>query len=55
LLITRYIIVGFDEDETIEVVVGKMLTKQNKTIATAEVVQEENSTAINSAWSVSLF
>jgi nicotinamide-nucleotide amidase len=24
------IIVGFDEDETIEVVVGKMLTKQNK-------------------------
>ena len=30
------IIVGFDEDETIEVVVGKMLTKQNKTIATAE-------------------
>ncbi|MFV8355002.1 CinA family nicotinamide mononucleotide deamidase-related protein [Flavobacterium sp. XS1P32] len=30
------IIVGFDEDENIEVVVGKMLTKQNKTIATAE-------------------
>ena len=30
------IIVGFDEDETIEVVIGKMLNKQNKTIATAE-------------------
>ena len=30
------IIVGFDDDETIEVVVGKMLTKENKTIATAE-------------------
>lgn len=30
------IIVGFDEDETIEVFVGKMLTKQQKTIATAE-------------------
>lgn len=30
------IIVGFDDDETIEVVVGKMLTKQNKTISTAE-------------------
>ena len=30
------IIVGFEEDETIEVVVGKILTKQNKTIATAE-------------------
>ncbi len=30
------IIVGFDEDETIEVLVGKMLTKQQKTIATAE-------------------
>jgi nicotinamide-nucleotide amidase len=30
------IIVGFDEDETIEVVVGKLLTQQNKTIATAE-------------------
>lgn len=30
------IIVGFDDDETIEVVVGKMLIKQNKTISTAE-------------------
>ena len=30
------IIVGFDDEETIEIVVGKMLTKQNKTIATAE-------------------
>jgi nicotinamide-nucleotide amidase len=30
------IIVGFDEDETLEVVVGKLLTQQNKTIATAE-------------------
>ena len=30
------IIVGFDDDETIEVVVGKMLAKQNKTISTAE-------------------
>jgi nicotinamide-nucleotide amidase len=30
------IIVGFDEDETIEVVIGRMLTQQNKTIATAE-------------------
>lgn len=30
------IIVGFDEDETIEVMVGKMLVKQQKTIATAE-------------------
>nr|WP_315166910.1 competence/damage-inducible protein A [uncultured Flavobacterium sp.] len=30
------IIVGFDDDETLEVVVGKMLTKQNKTISTAE-------------------
>jgi nicotinamide-nucleotide amidase len=30
------IIVGFDDDETIEVVVGKMLTEQNKTISTAE-------------------
>lgn len=30
------IIVGFEEDETIEVVMGKMLKKQNKTIATAE-------------------
>ena len=30
------IIVGFDEEETIEVVVGKMLAKQQKTIATAE-------------------
>jgi nicotinamide-nucleotide amidase len=30
------IIVGFDDDETLEVVVGKILTKQNKTISTAE-------------------
>ncbi|WP_278035244.1 competence/damage-inducible protein A [Flavobacterium nitratireducens] len=30
------IIVGFEEDETIEVVVGKMLKEQQKTIATAE-------------------
>ncbi|MDI5897383.1 competence/damage-inducible protein A [Flavobacterium yafengii] len=30
------IIVGFDDDETLEVVVGKMLAKQNKTISTAE-------------------
>jgi len=30
------IIVGFEEDETIEVLVGKMLKQQQKTIATAE-------------------
>ncbi|MGO4770137.1 CinA family nicotinamide mononucleotide deamidase-related protein [Flavobacterium sp. W22_SRS_FK3] len=30
------IIVGFDDDETIEVAVGKILAKQNKTISTAE-------------------
>ncbi|MFV5697638.1 CinA family nicotinamide mononucleotide deamidase-related protein [Flavobacterium sp. ZT3R17] len=30
------IIVGFDDDETLEVVVGEMLTKQNKTLSTAE-------------------
>ena len=30
------IIVGFDEDDTIEVVVGKILAKQNKSLATAE-------------------
>lgn len=30
------IIVGFDEDETLEVVVGRILKNQNKTIATAE-------------------
>ncbi|MFV5691789.1 CinA family nicotinamide mononucleotide deamidase-related protein [Flavobacterium sp. LT1R49] len=30
------IIVGFDDDETLEVVVGKILTKQHKTISTAE-------------------
>jgi len=30
------IIVGFDDDETLEVVVGKLLAKQNKTLSTAE-------------------
>ncbi|MBF6642495.1 CinA family nicotinamide mononucleotide deamidase-related protein [Flavobacterium sp. J49] len=30
------IIVGFDEDETIEVIIGRLLTQQRKTIATAE-------------------
>lgn len=30
------IIVGFDDDETLEVVIGKLLTQQNKTVATAE-------------------
>jgi nicotinamide-nucleotide amidase len=30
------IIVGFDEDETIEVVLGRLLTKHKKTISTAE-------------------
>ncbi|MDI1317249.1 CinA family nicotinamide mononucleotide deamidase-related protein [Flavobacterium sp.] len=30
------IIVGFDENETIEVVIGKLLTQQGKTISTAE-------------------
>ena len=30
------IIVGFDEDETLQVVIGKLLTQQNTTIATAE-------------------
>ena len=30
------IIVGFDEDETIEVVLGRLLTQQQKTISTAE-------------------
>ena len=30
------IIVGYDDEETIEVVLGKMLTNQNKTLATAE-------------------
>ena len=30
------IIVGFDEDETLEIVLGKLLTQQNKTISTAE-------------------
>jgi nicotinamide-nucleotide amidase len=34
--IIRDIIVGYDEDETIEVVIGRMLTQQGKTIATAE-------------------
>lgn len=30
------IIVGYDENETIETVIGKLLSKQNKTISTAE-------------------
>lgn len=30
------IIVGFDEDQTIEVILGKLLTKNKKTLATAE-------------------
>ncbi|MFV8344154.1 CinA family nicotinamide mononucleotide deamidase-related protein [Flavobacterium sp. XS2P39] len=30
------IIVGFDDDETLEVVVGKILAKQNRTLSTAE-------------------
>ncbi|MGL5111201.1 MAG: CinA family nicotinamide mononucleotide deamidase-related protein [Flavobacterium sp.] len=30
------IIVGYDEEETLEVVVGRLLTQKNKTIATAE-------------------
>ena len=30
------IIVGFDDDETLEIVVGKLLKQQNKTISTAE-------------------
>jgi len=30
------IIVGFDDSETIEVIIGKLLTQQNKTIASAE-------------------
>lgn len=30
------IIVGFDEDETIEVVIGRLLKQQNRTISTAE-------------------
>ncbi len=29
-------IVGFDDDETLEIVVGRLLTQQNKTISTAE-------------------
>ncbi|PAM93410.1 damage-inducible protein CinA [Flavobacterium sp. IR1] len=35
-LIIHDIIVGYEENETIESVVGKMLAKQNKTISTAE-------------------
>ena len=35
-LIIGDIIVGLEEDETIEVVLGKILTQQNKTLATAE-------------------
>ncbi|MBB1192206.1 damage-inducible protein CinA [Flavobacterium sp. SOK18b] len=34
--IIKDIIVGFDDDETLEVVLGSLLTKHNKTIATAE-------------------
>ncbi|MGL2986565.1 CinA family nicotinamide mononucleotide deamidase-related protein [Flavobacterium sp. RSSA_27] len=30
------IIVGYDEDETLEVVIGRLLTQKNKTLATAE-------------------
>ena len=30
------IIIGFDDDETLETVLGKLLTQQNKTISTAE-------------------
>ncbi|MFV8345383.1 competence/damage-inducible protein A [Flavobacterium sp. ZB4P13] len=40
------IIVGFDDDETLEVVVGKMLTKQNKTISTAESCTGGNIAAV---------
>ena len=39
LLLTKIIgdiIVGFDEDETIEVIIGRLLTQQGKTMATAE-------------------
>jgi nicotinamide-nucleotide amidase len=35
-VIIHDIIVGFDDDETLEVVVGEMLAKQNKTVSTAE-------------------
>lgn len=35
-LIIHDIIVGFEEDETIEVVLGKILSKQNVTLSTAE-------------------
>lgn len=35
-LIINDIIVGFEEDETIEVILGRLLKKQNKTLATAE-------------------
>jgi nicotinamide-nucleotide amidase len=35
-LLINDIIVGFDDGDTIEVVVGKMLIKQNKTLSTAE-------------------
>ena len=34
--IINNIIVGFDDDETIEVVLGRLLMQQNKTLATAE-------------------
>ncbi|TDE43864.1 CinA family nicotinamide mononucleotide deamidase-related protein [Flavobacterium rhamnosiphilum] len=40
------IIVGFDDDETLEVVVGKMLAKQNKTISTAESCTGGNIAAV---------
>ncbi|TDE51000.1 CinA family nicotinamide mononucleotide deamidase-related protein [Flavobacterium sp. GT3P67] len=40
------IIVGFDDDETLEVVVGKMLIKQNKTISTAESCTGGNIAAV---------
>ena len=35
-LLIHDIIVGYNEDETIEVVLGKLLTEQNLTLATAE-------------------
>jgi nicotinamide-nucleotide amidase len=35
-VIIHDIIIGFDDDETLEVVVGRMLARQNKTLSTAE-------------------